>query len=133
MVHSGDSLLMGPDKLGNFCTVNIKSIHRKRVVVPCSFAGQGVSFALKKVKRAAIRKGMVLVSKSMNPVATMEFSVVILLMKAEIVVLFHSTTIRERYQAMVHCEGVRQTARIVAMDKSVLRTGDRAIVRFRYD
>ena len=47
-------------------------------------------------------------------------------------VLFHSTTIKENYQAMVHCDGIRQTARIVNMDKSILRTGDRAIVRFRF-
>jgi GTPase len=33
---------------------------------------------------------------------------------------------------MVHCDGIRQTARIVNMDKSILRTGDRAIVRFRF-
>ena len=51
---------------------------------------------------------------------------------AEILVLFHSTTIKEKYQAMVHCGGVRQTARIVGMDKEILRTGDRAIVRFRF-
>lgn len=33
---------------------------------------------------------------------------------------------------MVHCGGVRQTAKIVNMDKSILRTGDRAVVRFRF-
>jgi GTPase len=76
-VHTGDTLLLGPDRLGNFIPVQIKSIHRKRVIVPCSFAGQGCCFALKKVKRAALRKGMVLVSKSVDPKATMEFDVFI--------------------------------------------------------
>jgi GTPase len=60
-------------------------------------------------------------------------------------------TIGERYQAMIHCGNIRQSARIVAMvsgatpeptseqDKlknsqteSVIRTGDRAVVRFRF-
>lgn len=46
--------------------------------------------------------------------------------------LYHSTTIGAKYQAMVHCNGVRQTAKIVGMDKQILRTGDRAIVTFRF-
>lgn len=33
---------------------------------------------------------------------------------------------------MLHCGCVRQTAQIVSMNKQVLRTGDRAIVRFRF-
>jgi len=37
----------------------VKSIHRKRVQVPVASAGQSASFALKKVKRAMIKKGMV--------------------------------------------------------------------------
>lgn len=66
-----------------------------------------------------------MLSKSLNPEAFYEF-------EAEILVLYHSTTINTRYQTMLHCGGVRQTVRIVAMDKAVLRTGDRAIVRFRF-
>ncbi|KAJ3305308.1 Short integuments 2, mitochondrial [Kappamyces sp. JEL0829] len=125
IIHVGDTLLLGPDTLGNFVPTVIKSIHRKRVNVPCASAGQSASFALKKVKRAAIRKGMVMLSKSLDPKASFEFD-------AEILVLYHSTTIKEKYQAMLHCGGVRQTARIVNMDKQILRTGDRAIVRFRF-
>ncbi|KAJ3320174.1 Short integuments 2, mitochondrial [Boothiomyces sp. JEL0866] len=126
IVHVGDTLLLGPDTLGNFVPSMVKSIHRKRVNVPCASAGQGASFALKKIKRAGIRKGMVMLSKSLEPQAVMEF-------EAEILVLYHSTTIKERYQAMLHCGGVRQTARIVNMtDKQILRTGDRSIVRFRF-
>lgn len=33
---------------------------------------------------------------------------------------------------MIHCNGVRQTARIISMDKTILRTGDRALVTFRF-
>ena len=60
IVHVGDTLLLGPDSTGAFTSTIIKSIHRKRVNVPLTTAGQSASFALKRVKRAAIRKGMVM-------------------------------------------------------------------------
>ncbi|KAJ3078619.1 GTP-binding protein 1 [Quaeritorhiza haematococci] len=125
VVHVGDTLLLGPDSTGNFTPTVIKSMQRKRVNVVTASAGQSASFALKKMKRSAIRKGMYMLSKSASPRATLEF-------EAEILVLYHSTTINTKYQAMLHCGCVRQTAKIVSMDKSVLRTGDRAIVRFRF-
>jgi GTPase len=96
IVHVGDSLLLGPDANGQFVNAQVKSIHRKRVNVPCCSAGQSASFALKKIKRASIRKGMVLLGKGLEPKATLEFD-------AEILVLYHSTTIKEKYQAMLHC------------------------------
>ena len=33
---------------------------------------------------------------------------------------------------MIHCEIVRQAAKVIAMDKDRLRSGDRASVRFRF-
>ena len=131
VVNTGDTLLLGPDMNGQFSATVVKSIHRKRVNVTSAQAGQGCCLALKKVKRSAIRKGMVLVSKNANPKAVIEFEV-IQVNQAEVLVLFHSSTIKERYQAMVHCGGVRQTASIVSMDKAVLRTGDRSVVRFKF-
>jgi GTPase len=77
------------------------------------------------VKRDQVRKGMVLVHKSVQPVASWEFD-------AEIAILTHSTTIQPRYQAVIHCEIIRQAARVVAMDRERLRSGDRATVRFRF-
>lgn len=44
-----DTLLLGPDPLGHFQPVAIKSIHRKRMAVPEVRGGQTASFALKKV------------------------------------------------------------------------------------
>lgn len=46
--------------------------------------------------------------------------------------LHHPTTISSRYQAMVHCGSIRQTASIQTMSKECLRTGDKARVRFRF-
>lgn len=72
-----------------------------------------------------VRKGMVLVDERLHPVASWEFD-------ADIAILTHSTTIQPRYQAVIHCEIIRQAARVVAMDKERLRSGDRACVRFRF-
>eukprot|EP00035_Acanthoeca_spectabilis_P022042 m.441661 g.441661 ORF g.441661 m.441661 type:complete len:575 (-) comp18690_c0_seq1:1374-3098(-) len=125
-ITAADQMLLGPDSAGNFQPVGIKGIHRRRMPVKEVQGGQAASFALKKVKRAAIRKGMVLVHPSVKPVASWEFD-------AEVVILHHPTTITAKYQAMVHCGSVRQTAAILRMcDKDQLRTGDKARCRFRF-
>lgn len=125
IVCINDVLLLGPDAVGNFQPVPIKSIHRKRLPVKEVRAGQTASFALKKIKRQDIRKGMVLASPDLEPSATWEFD-------ADVLVLHHPTTISTRYQAMVHCGSLRQTATIISMDKPHLRTGDKAACRFRF-
>ncbi|KAJ3337170.1 hypothetical protein HDU93_001501 [Gonapodya sp. JEL0774] len=125
-VRIGDTLVLGPDSTGHFVPTMVKGIQRKRVNVSYATAGQSCTFALKKIKRSFIRKGMVLLSKTNPPPqASREF-------EAEVVVLFHSTTIGNKYQAMLHSGCIRQTARIVDMSQGVLRTGDRANVRFRF-
>jgi GTPase len=118
--------LLGPDiGDGSFNICYIKSIHYKRLAVPRVIAGQTAALALKKVKRCQVRKGMVLVAEAVKPEASWEFD-------ADIAILTHSTTIQPRYQAVIHCEIVRQSARVVAMDKRRLRSGDRSTVRFRF-
>mmetsp|Transcript_39503 Transcript_39503/g.87887 ORF Transcript_39503/g.87887 Transcript_39503/m.87887 type:complete len:658 (-) Transcript_39503:428-2401(-) len=120
------TLLMGPDIAdGTFKPVSIKSIHYKRLPVQQVVAGQTAALALKKIKRNQVRKGMVLVDERIKPKASWEFD-------ADIAILTHSTTIQPRYQAVIHCEIVRQAARVVAMDCERLRSGDRACVRFRF-
>lgn len=125
VIRLNDTMLLGPDLSGNFQAITIKSIHRKRMPVHEVRGGQTASFALKKVKRSAIRKGMVMVSPYVNPQACWEF-------EGEILVLLHPTTISPRYQAMVHCGSIRQTASIVSMNRDCLRTGDKAGVHFRF-
>ncbi|XP_031522957.1 GTP-binding protein 2 isoform X4 [Papio anubis] len=71
-------------------------------------------------------QGMVMVSPEMNPTICSVF-------EAEIVLLFHATTFRRGFQVTVHVGNVRQTAvveKIHAKDK--LRTGEKAVVRFRF-
>lgn len=124
-IRLGDTLLLGPDTLGQFSPIVIKSIHRKRMPVREVKAGQTASFALKKLKRSQLRKGMVMVSPQLEPKACWEF-------EGDILILHHPTTISVKYQAMVHVGSVRQTATIVSMSKDHLRTGDKAVVRFRF-
>lgn len=63
VIHAGDTVLIGPDSLGQFTTTNIRSIERKRIPVPAASAGQSASFALKRVRRKDVRKGMVVLPK----------------------------------------------------------------------
>lgn len=63
VIHAGDTILIGPDSLGQFTTTTIRSIERKRISVPAASAGQSASFALKRVRRKDVRKGMVVLPK----------------------------------------------------------------------
>lgn len=84
VINSGETLFLGPDTNGHFVPCVVKSIHRKKIAVAQTTAGQSSSMALKKIKRAFIRKGMMLVGKDSNPQAYWEFD-------AEVLVLYHSS------------------------------------------
>ncbi len=88
-IRLNDTLLLGPDPLGHFAPIAVKSIHRKRMPVSEVRSGQTASFALKKIKRSQIRKGMVMVSPKLAPKACWEF-------EGDIMVLHHPTTIATR-------------------------------------
>lgn len=55
LIKLNDTLLLGPDPLGNFLSIAVKSIHRKRMPVKEVRGGQTASFALKKVSKADYR------------------------------------------------------------------------------
>ena len=90
-IRLNDALLLGPDPLGHFAPIAVKSIHRKRMPVAEVKSGQTASFSLKKIKRSQIRKGMVMVSPQVDPQCCYEF-------EGEILVLHHPTTISTKYQ-----------------------------------
>ncbi|KAK3269437.1 hypothetical protein CYMTET_22120 [Cymbomonas tetramitiformis] len=131
-LSAGGQMLLGPDNLGQFKEVQVKSVRNKRVVVKSSHAGQTVAVALKSkhprdtLKRRDVRKGMVLVDRSLNPAATFFF-------EAEVLILVHPTTMRVGYTPVIHSVTVRQAARIENIEEQdVLRTGDRAKVTFQF-
>lgn len=124
----GQEVWLGPDGLGHFQLTIIKSIQRKRVPVDRAHAGQSVSLNLKRIKRSGVRKGMVILSKNVEspPKATKVF-------EGQVLILYHNSTIQPNYQAMLHVGSVRQTVKILSIEKSkVLRTGDRAKVKFEF-
>eukprot|EP00756_Hemistasia_phaeocysticola_P015186 Hpha_TRINITY_DN15391_c5_g1::TRINITY_DN15391_c5_g1_i1::g.90877::m.90877 len=124
---TGDSVLLGPNGHGHFRQVQIKSIQVKGVDATHVEAGSDAAFALKKERRSAIRKGNVLLDPKIQPLphSSWEF-------EADVVVLYHSTTIKSNYEPVIHCSTVRQSAKITLVDTDILRTGDKARVRFRF-
>jgi len=127
VIHAGDDVQIGPDSLGRFTQTSIRSIERKRIAVPAASAGQSASFALRRIRRKDVRKGMVVLSKSDGapPKVYREFV-------AEVLILSHATTIKTKYQAMLHVGPVSQTCAIIDVDRPFIRTGDRATVAFRF-
>ncbi|MCJ1372036.1 hypothetical protein MMC20_003257 [Loxospora ochrophaea] len=126
VIHSGDTILIGPDSLGQFTTTRIRSIERKRIRVPVCSAGQSASFALRGIRRKEVRKGMAVLPKLDTPPKVYREFV------AEVLILSHPTTIKIKYQAMLHVGPVSQTCAIIDMDRAFIRTGDRATVAFRF-
>jgi GTPase len=129
-VTIGQLLMLGPDKKGDFRQVVVKSIHFKRYAVEEITSGNSASFHVKSkdkenLKSADIRKGMVILDKEANCKAVMEFD-------ADVVILHHATTIKPKYQAVIHTGVVRQTAQVISMTSELLRTGDKGTVRFRF-
>ena len=129
-VDTHGTLLIGPDGLGGFQPVQIKSVQNKRVAVESIAHGNTGSFAIKPKKghihKHDIRKGMILCDASVNPRATWQF-------QAEVLILAHPTTLKVGYSPILHCVTVRQAARIVSISgKDVLRMGDRALVTFEW-
>lgn len=125
LIHAGDPILVGPDSLGQFTPTTIRSIERKRLSVPATSAGQSASFALKRVRRKDVRKGMVVLPGNAAPKVYREFV-------AEVLILSHATTIKVKYQAMLHVGPVSQTCAIIGIDRQYIRTGDRATVAFKF-
>lgn len=134
-VKIGDKLLLGPNN-NSYRTVQVKSIHIKRVSVDTADSGQYVCLALKKIDRESIHRGNVMLSIVDKPVQVREFD-------AEIAVLrSHSTTIKVGFEPIVHTCSIRQAATITKIvnkvcnrqgkNDDVLRTGDKATVRFKF-
>ncbi|GAW19191.1 hypothetical protein ANO14919_086750 [Xylariales sp. No.14919] len=128
VIHAGDNVLIGPDGLGQFSQTSIRSIERKRIGVPAASAGQSASFALKKIRRKDVRKGMVVLPKIEGEPAPKVYREFV----AEVLILSHATTIKTKYQAMLHVGPVQQTCSIIDVDRPFIRTGDRATVAFRF-
>ena len=136
-IKINDKLHWGPDSLGKYTIVQVKSIHVKRVSVMSANYGTYVCVSLRKVNVKHVRRGQVLLSSQADAKAYREFSAKISVIRA------HATTIKQGYEPVVHVGNVRQTAKIISindkkngrkgrLDDEFLRTGDEACVRFRF-
>jgi len=112
---------IGPFGDGTFRKVRVRSIQVNRVNVRKAVAGQDACLALSNVKYEEIQKGIVLLDQSAPARATHKF-------RADIMVLYHRTTIREGYEATFHINTIRQAGRFLKLSKNPLRSGDRATI-----
>ncbi|CDW91120.1 gtp-binding protein 1-like [Stylonychia lemnae] len=146
-------LYLGPDKIGQFKAVVVKGIHENRVEVNNALKGQTVCINIKSLNKkeqnlkvTSFKKGMLLVGvtqkclqntlKKGGPSASLE-ALCVREFEAEVVILHHSTTIQQNYQAVLHCGGIRQSAKVLNIaaakqDSELLRTGDKGLIRFRF-
>ena len=128
-ISRGNKLHLGPFN-GQFIEVIIKSIHDNfRRDILYLESGQNGCLNIKVVqpkknilKRSKIKQGIILVT---NPYAIRKFD-------ANVTILHHPTTIKPNYEPVIHCGGVRQTARICQMDHELARAGDTANVTFEF-
>ncbi|XP_032876632.1 GTP-binding protein 2 [Amblyraja radiata] len=124
--REGERLVVGPTDSGHFLPLTVCSIQRNRSGCRVLRAGQAATLALGNFDRALLRKGMVMLSLEMQPTVSSLF-------ESEIVLLFHAKTFRRGFQVTVHVGNVRQTAIVELIHgKEELRTGERAVVRFRF-
>lgn len=130
-VTLGQNLFLGPNRFNDYVMVQVKSLHFSRTPVETAFAGQFCCMSLKALKKKedlskdSIRKGMVLLEAEKIPKSVRDF-------EAEVAVLHHSSTIKENYESVMHCGVIRQCVKITGMSKGILRTGDKAIIKFSF-
>ena len=139
-VRINDKLLLGPinnsKKENNFYEVTVKSIHNNfREDISLLQAGCSGCFNIKAISKKdiinkkAIKKGMVMIHKN---IITSKENRPITEFKANITVLHHPTTIKEKYEPVIHCGKIAQTAIIDEMSQESIRTGDKATIRFKF-
>lgn len=130
-VKVNTQLLIGPNKTNEYKPVVVKSIHFNRVPVDEVYAGQFCCLGLKSLKKKDdlekddLRKGIVLLDTALMPKPCWAF-------EAEVSVLHHSSTIKIGYEAVMHCNVIRQSVRIIKMEKDLLRTGDKSSLTFKF-
>lgn len=136
-IRIGDKLVVGPTN-NMYKTIQVKSIHVKRVSVDEADSGRYVCLGVKKFDRTFISRGNVILSTVDHHYQVWEFEAEIAVLKA------HSTTIKPGYEPVIHTCSIRQTAKIITIsdkicnrkgknsDDNILRTGDKAKVKFRF-
>lgn len=131
-IRTNDDVYIGP-YMGDFVKCKVRSIHdnNRNEILQIDNSHRGclaIRVVDKKVDftRQNIKKGMVIV-KNKEVVSNICYE-----FRAQIQILHHSTTISRKFNSVIHCGTVRQTAKIILEDNENLKTGDIATVRFRF-
>ncbi len=142
-IKEGQELLLGPNKLGSFDRIQVRSIYRQCVPTKEIFKNQQSTIAIKfidikkKTDKHVIRKGSRIMEAPEG--LTDEFD-------ATVKILRHSTGIREGYESVIHMENITQITRVVKLYEdtiepkleidgvinNVLRMGSIGKVRLRF-
>ena len=130
-IHKNDRIMCGPFN-GIFVEIQVKSLHNNfRELVDFLEAGKSgcinIKCAEKKtiLKRNHFKRGLICLDKNNSRHLYKEF-------EAKIKILHHPTTIKKNYESIIHCGSIKQVAKIIDIDKDLLRTGDQSIVKFRF-
>lgn len=132
-VHVGDYVKLGPNGLGEFHVVKIRSIHVLRVPVDTVLAGHAATFAIQPPKGTdcdkllrSVRRGMVLVDHT-SYVRGSQCA------ELDILVLKHVKPLSLRQRPMLYSGNVRQLVNILHSDCAPLSTGDRATIQVKFE
>jgi elongation factor 1-alpha len=125
-IEIGKEVLLGP--FGNeFKKVKITSIQTHYKDVKEVHAGFIVGVALRGIKANEVRRGMVLVDKTLKikPVRSFE---------ADVFILTHPTKITNGYEPVLHYNTISQAVKIKLLDKEYLKAGEsgRVLMKFKY-
>ena len=120
-------LFIGPFN-GTYKRIIIKSIHDNfRNSVKSLESGMSGCLNIrfldnKNLTKKDILRGMVVILKHAS---VREF-------EANVIIIKNTTTIQNNYEPIIHCGTVRQSAKICSMNKSYIRSGDSAIIHFKF-
>jgi GTPase len=126
--NHGNSGNNGVAAENNFYKVTIKGIHNNfQESVDFLKAGYSGCFNIKAIGRTVIKRSMI--RPGMRLLGDFQS---VYQFQAKIKICNSSSTITKKYQPVVHCGGISQSVRIVAMDKEYLRSFDEGVITFQF-
>ena len=134
-IKIGDKLFLGPG-YGEYESINIKSIHCKKISLQIVSYGSYVCLGIKKFDKI-IKRGNVIISSNVKKLNIKKFFAKVDILKT------HSTTVKIGYEPTLHAYSIRQVAKILdikdkknnrntLIDDNILRNGDSAIIEFEF-
>ncbi|PTD93966.1 GTP-binding protein [archaeon SCG-AAA382B04] len=124
-IFEGDTVLLGPDRRGDYHEVGVKSIEMHHHRVSEASAGEIIGVSIKGADDVEIKRGMTLCSKELEPKTVREFV-------ADVTVLNHPTKINKGYEPVIHLETISEAAEFEEIKDDYLTAGETAEVRLKF-